>query len=263
MNRRTNPAPETIANVLRLLPTKWAIGLLIAVIAYVLLQPRINQWFGWHLPSVPAMLGQEEPATASKTSRTRTANVDTAPQTRAEPKKSETPRPPVGKERESSSNSNSNSAPQKETKASLPPSSSKETTANDDLKYRFLEPLGRDRYKSPAGLIYAPGSEEGHRIEHIRRHLEDQPDRPGSHGVFSGDITEFLIAIDDTYKRARGHAKGTKQREEDGATVYEAPFDKPIGFLGGTEGSRRGYPKLKRMRIVVCGQNLITAFPTP
>jgi hypothetical protein len=210
------------------------------------------------------MLGQEEPA-ATKSSRTRTANVDTAPQTRAEPKsrgepKSETPGQPATKERERSSN---NTATQKETTASKEPSASKETTANDDLKYRFLEPLGRDRYKSPAGLVYAPGSEEGHRIEHIRRHLEDQPDRPGSHGVFSGDITEFLIAIDDTYKRARGHAKGTKQREEDGATVYEAPFDKPIGYLGGNEGARRGHPKLKRMRIVVRGQNLITAFPTP
>ena len=75
-------------------------------------------------------------------------------------------------------------------------------------------------------------------------------------------MTAFLIAIDDAYKRARGHAKGTKQREEEGAIVYEAPFDRAIGFMGGSEGKRRGNPKLKRLRIVVRDRNLITAFPT-
>jgi hypothetical protein len=44
-------------------------------------------------------------------------------------------------------------------------------------------------------------------------------------------------------------------------TVFEAPFDKPIGYLGGSEGARKGKPKLKRLRIVVREKNLITAFP--
>jgi hypothetical protein len=74
-------------------------------------------------------------------------------------------------------------------------------------------------------------------------------------------MAEFLVAIDDAYKRAKGHAKGTKSRVEDGATILEAPFDKPIGYLGGTEGARRKNPKLKRMRIVLRDRNLITAFP--
>jgi hypothetical protein len=74
-------------------------------------------------------------------------------------------------------------------------------------------------------------------------------------------MESFLTAIDDGYKRARGHAKGTKQREEEGMTVFEAPFDKPIGYLGGSEGARKGKPKLKRLRIVVREKNLITAFP--
>jgi hypothetical protein len=110
-------------------------------------------------------------------------------------------------------------------------------------------------------LIYAPGSEEGHRLDHIAKHLRDEPDRPGSHGVFDGDMSAFLVAIDDAYKRAKGHAKGTKIRDDDGATILEAPFDQPIGYLGGTEGARRKYPKLKRMRIVLRDRNLITAFP--
>jgi hypothetical protein len=253
MNSRSNQQPETIANVLRLLPAKWAIALIIAVIAYVLLQPRLNHWFGWHLPSIPAMMGQEE-GPPSNSSEKKDKKAGTA--TGRKDKESSTS-PPSGSDNKTSK-SNLGARPNSGSKASSPNS----PTINDDLKFGVLKPIGRERYESPAGLIYGPGSEEGHRLEHIQRHLTDQPNRPGSHGVFEGDMAAFLVAIDDTYKRARGHAKGTKQREEEGALVYEAPFDRAIGFMGGSEGKRRGNPKLKRLRIVVRDRNLITAFPT-
>ncbi|MEI8213823.1 MAG: hypothetical protein WCI02_16865 [Planctomycetota bacterium] len=252
MNSRSNQQPETIANVLRLLPAKWAIALIIAVIAYVLLQPRVNDWFGWHLPSIPAMMGQEE-GTPSKSSAKNDKKASSS--TRRTDKESSTS-PPSSSDNKSSK-SDLGARPSAGSKTSSPNSPS----AND-LKFGVLKPIGRERYESPAGLIYGPGSEEGHRLEHIQRHLTDQPARPGSHGVFEGDMTAFLIAIDDAYKRARGHAKGTKQREEEGAIVYEAPFDRAIGFMGGSEGKRRGNPKLNRLRIVVRDRNLITAFPT-
>jgi hypothetical protein len=76
-------------------------------------------------------------------------------------------------------------------------------------------------------------------------------------------MEEFLRAIDETYRRARGHAKGTRTRNEAAETVYEAPFDKTIGYLGGTVGRERGNPPLKRMRVVVRDKNVITAFPIP
>jgi hypothetical protein len=112
-------------------------------------------------------------------------------------------------------------------------------------------------------LVYGPGSEEGHRLQHIERHLQDDPNRPGSHGVFQGTMERFLIAIDDTYRRARGHAKGTRTRNEEAETIYEAPFDETIGYLGGSSGRGQKNPPLKRMRVVVRGKNLITAFPIP
>jgi hypothetical protein len=259
MTRRSPQNPEMIAGALKLLPARWAIAILVAAIAYVVLQPKLNQWFGWNLPSAAAMLGQEAPATKSKqppiTKPDASANtkLDSASSNKTAPPKPSNPKP----------------APQKPTLAngtdatSSKTSSGSKTSSNDseDLKFRFLKPLGRDRYESPAGLIYTPGSEEGHRLKHIERHLSDQPNRPGSHGVFDGNMESFLTAIDDGYKRARGHAKGTKQREEEGMTVFEAPFDKPIGYLGGSEGARKGKPKLKRLRIVVRDKNLITAFP--
>lgn len=262
MTRRSPQNPEVIAGALKLLPARWAIAILVAAIAYVLLQPKLNQWFGWNLPSAAAMLGQDPPA--AKSNQTPTSKPTSSNSTNAEKSGNGTASktaPPKS--------SNPNPSPQKPTLASGTDASGSKSTSSsktgsndsDDLKFRFLKPLGRDRYESPAGLIYAPGSEEGHRLKHIERHLSDQPNRPGSHGVFDGDMQAFITAIDDGYKRARGHAKGTKQREEEGMTVFEAPFDKPIGYLGGSEGARKGKPKVKRLRIVVRDKNLITAFP--
>lgn len=246
MARRSNNDNEAIANVLRVLPAKWIIGLLIAVVVYFFLQPRLNQWFGWNLPSLAAMAGNEPPAKATKqTSQPKAAPAPKgAPASKAAPSTDPTATP--------------SSPPRSGTN---PRTSSGSKPADDETKYRILKPVGKDRYESPAGLIYAPGSEEGHRLAHIARHLEDQPDRPGSHGVFDGDMASFLVAIDDAYKRARGHNKGTKSRVEDGMTIYEAPFDQAIGYLGGTEGARKKNPKLKKMRLVVRDRNLITAFP--
>ena len=256
MARRTSNDPQAIANVLRLIPAKWLVGMLVALVLYFFLQPKLNAWFGWNLPSIAAMAGNETPAkpASPKSASTKSASPKPAQPKAAQPELASTnPAQPKSAQPKTAS-----------TKPSAEPTKSPvtaKTQQQDDSKYRILKPLGRDRYESPAGLIYAPGSEEGHRLSHIARHLEDQPDRPGSHGVFDGDMAAFLVAIDDAYKRARGHAKGTKSRLEDGMTIYEAPFDQTIGYLGGTEGARKKNPKLKKLRLVLRDRNLITAFP--
>ncbi len=129
-------------------------------------------------------------------------------------------------------------------------------------KFGFLVDLGRNRFRSPAGLVYGPGSEEGHRLKHIEKHLKDQEDRPGSHGVFDGDMAAVVRWIDDAYQRAEKKAKGTTKRLEDERTVIEANFEKPIGYVGGRDGKRKGHPPAKRLRLVVDDRkNVITAFP--
>jgi hypothetical protein len=130
-----------------------------------------------------------------------------------------------------------------------------------DLLHGLLKPLGREQYLSPAGLRYTRGSEEGHRLKHLARHLEDQPERPGKHGVFEGSMAEFLQVIDDGYRRAQAGERGTRRRDESGRVVWEIDFSDRIGFVGGREGGRQGRPPARRLRLVVDQDRVITAFP--
>ncbi len=127
--------------------------------------------------------------------------------------------------------------------------------------YGVLKDLGGERYLSPAGLLYTRGSQEGHRLLHIERHLRDDPGRPGSHGVFSGGMEQVLLWLDETYEKALSNERGTKQRTEDERTVFEATFDQSVGYVGGQAGNRNGKPKTNQIRLVVEGSRVITAFP--
>ncbi len=237
-------------NLLRSIPTKWAIALIAALIGYALLQPVLNARLGWSLPSLASLAGEEEPKKAPK----KTPSKDPSDL----PKKSS----------ESNSKTTTSSPENAETKANDKKIGEKSSTAKKpsekaatDKKYGLLESIGRDRYQSPAGLVYGPGSEEGHRLKHVERHLEDQPNRPGKHGVFDGDMAAVIRWIDDAYQRAERGAKGVSKREEEGRTVIEASFDKPIGYIGGRDGKKAGNPPAKRLRLVVDERQVITAFP--
>ena len=267
------PRNEAAVNALRMMPTKWAIVIVGVVIAYVVLQPRLNQWFGWSLPSVASMVGDEKTVAKTQSKRGEASkksaasqqdkvketqkSEEAAPKNKPnevdeEPVEKETPTLPHGRRAE-------DSKPTSPTKTTSKPKGK----SNDDSEplYGFLTEVGRNRYESPAGLVYGPGSEEGHRLKHIARHLEDQPDRPGSHGVFNGDMKAFLAAIDDAYTRAKKGAKGTSKKDDDGSVVYEVTFEKAIGFIGGESGGRKRNPSTKKIRLVVRGNNVITAFP--
>jgi hypothetical protein len=268
-----------------MIPTKWAVILLGILIVYVVLQPRVNQWFGWKLPSVASMVGDEKPAKVTnkkgdanknETSKSDTANpakkgkdVEPDLEKESKPETATSKKKPADKtkiadeadevrEQPINTSGKSDNTPSQPTKTATKP---KNESDDSDPLYGFLNEVGRNRYESPAGLVYGPGSEEGHRLKHIARHLEDQPNRPGSHGVFKGTMRAFLIAIDEGYARAKKGAKGTTKKEDDGSMVYEITFDKAIGFIGGEAGGRKKNPASKKLRLVVRGNNVITAFP--
>ncbi|MEL7336216.1 MAG: hypothetical protein AAFN70_08470, partial [Planctomycetota bacterium] len=130
-----------------------------------------------------------------------------------------------------------------------------------NLKYGLLKNLGNERYVSPEGLMYVKGSAEGHRLRHLERHTKDQPSRPGSHGVFDGGMEKALKTIDNAYKRAKKNYKTTKQ-VDDRRTIYTVDLGGRIGYVGGKTGNRDRKPMARRVKIVLEGNKLITAYPT-
>ena len=265
-------------NLLRSIPTKWAIALIAVLIGYALLQPVLNAKLGWSLPSLAWLAGEEEPKNTPKKSPSEdppsadppSEDPGVLPKEAVEPKSkktsdsSETKAEPSNRTDKNVSVKTARSTKNSpEKKVAEEKVAEKKATEKDspDKKYGLLVDIGRDRYQSPAGLIYGPGSEEGHRLKHVQRHLEDQENRPGKHGVFDGDMAAVLRWIDDAYQRAGRGAKGVSKREEEGRTVIEATFEKPIGYIGGRDGKRAGNPAAKRLRLVVDERQVITAFP--
>ncbi len=137
---------------------------------------------------------------------------------------------------------------------------SSEQASVDEELYGMLREVSRDRYLSPAGLLYTPGSAEGHRLEHLRRHTKDDPGRPGKHGVFDGDMEGALKTIDMAYERAMKGQKTTKKTDE-GRTIYTVDMGGRVGFVGGRDGNRKRKPMARRVRLVLDGNRVITAYP--
>jgi len=152
-----------------------------------------------------------------------------------------------------------------------PPSSQHEQAPRSDngqqyqgptetLLHGLLHEISKDNYLSPAGLIYGPGSAEGHRLAHLGRHIKDQPNRPGKHGVFDGGMQGALKTIDDAFKRAQNQQRTTKTIDGN-RTIYTVDLGKRIGFVGGQDGRRRRNPMARRVRLVLEGKRVITAYP--
>jgi hypothetical protein len=241
---RQTPTPPTPQQ----LPKTWLVAIAVALIAYTLVQPLANSRWGWQLPGLASLLGTEEPA-----ANVSPANGPVAPQSGGG-EAEVAALPSGGTNREPA-------LPRFPAPSSAAPPASQPKPDSASLLYGLLTDAGREVYISPAGLRYTRGSQEGHRLKHLERHLNDIPDRPGKHGVFDGDMAQALRWIDDAYLRGEQGAAGVRKREEEGRTVYEVPFPRPIGYIGGRDGKRDRNPDSKRLRLVVDGVQVITAFP--
>lgn len=124
-----------------------------------------------------------------------------------------------------------------------------------------LTEVGRDAYRSPAGLRYTRGSRHGHRVAHLLSHCEDDPSRDGQHGVFDvDDAGDAVLLVDEAYEQAERGQKTRKKRDGD-RTVYTVDLGRRVGYVGGQSGRRRGKPAASHVRLVVEGDRLITAYP--
>lgn len=143
-----------------------------------------------------------------------------------------------------------------------PPGTSKKSTRSQP-ELGQLRDLGGKVWESAAGLKYGPGSREKHRLLHIMRHAEDQPKRPGKHGVFlgDGDRKKVLALIDEAYLQALKGGRKVDKKQEGNRVVYTVDLGRRIGFVGGQVGNKQGKPSAYKIRLVLEGTNVITAFP--
>lgn len=151
-----------------------------------------------------------------------------------------------------------------------PPSGSQGTRAPTRTDPTSVEPgdltevltdVGRGVYRSPAGLRYTRGSQQGHRLKHVMTHAVDDPGRTGQHGVFDrGDPREIVLLLDEAYEQALA-GRNTRSRREAERMVHEVDMGRRIGYVGGQSGNRRGKPAADHIRLVVQEDRLITAFP--
>lgn len=239
-----------------------AIAILIAL--YSLVRPSINDATGWSLPAIAQSQAALETAqTAPETAPASSSLEHPREQNATDPAGS-----PRGRHRTEQPPTTHDAATHDSTRGRVPPIDSRPDdttfpsapTADAELQYGLLREVGPDRYLSPAGLLYTPGSAEGHRLEHLRRHTQDQPGRPGKHGVFEGGMEGALKAIDLAYENAKNN-KRTTQRSDGGRTIYTVDLGHRVGYVGGREGNQKNKPMARRVRLVLDGNRVITAFP--
>lgn len=275
-----------------------SIAVIVAVSLYAFAQPHLNEQFGWNLPGLtqthegkvaeqetntdfdrPASVARPSLPDSASSAPSASVGVKTsdrvadAKPTTTSPKKSGplSGRVQAAPQRDQASSDRitdqrmkpSGSTPGMAGNKAPPtadPTADPKAADGDELVYGLLREIRTDRYLSPQGLQYVPGSAEGHRLEHLRRHTEDQPSRPGKHGVFDGGMEGALVTIDDAYQRAKKNQRTTKQVDRD-RTIYTVDMGRRIGYVGGRDGNRQRKPMARRVKMVLEGTQVITAYP--
>jgi hypothetical protein len=230
---------------------KTTLILLAIVIGYALLQPKLEHWLDTELPPF------EEEARVDQTDELPAPSA-AAPATS---------RPDSGGADASSDDNRTNRGSAADVAAMpVPPTDTANTpgataTEHETPRLGELRDIGGNVFQSTAGLYYRPGSQEGHRIKHILRHHEDDPDRP-VHGVFNGDRNEVFAVIDEAYLYTFDHGPPRVTTEkDDGRTIYRIDLGRRIGYVGGQSGKRQGHAAARHVQLILDGAEVVTAYP--
>ncbi|MBC7965620.1 MAG: hypothetical protein H7Z17_06790 [Fuerstia sp.] len=199
----------------------------------------------------PGVSVSEQTGTQSKTDRSKTANKNKGSDlVRMD-------RDPAGKQRPSGRD------PAANTKTPDTP-----TTPSDGAEAETEPVLGQLReirnkvFESTAGLRYAPGSQDNHRLDHVMQHAKDDTTKP-IHGVFEGNRDQILAVIDEAYQKAKKGGRDVRSEEQNDRLVYTVNLGRKIGYMGGSGGERAGNPDCRYLRIVLeDGNVVISAYPT-
>ena len=143
---------------------------------------------------------------------------------------------------------------------SNPPPAAKEAAANSDLGR--LKEVDDNVFESSAGLIYLPGSADGHRLRHVMEHAKDDTSKE-IHGVYDGDRDAILAVIDEAFLKARQGGPDVRSEKQNGRRIYTVNLKRRIGQVGGQQGERQGNPDCRYLRLVLENDvEVVTAYPS-
>lgn len=155
--------------------------------------------------------------------------------------------------------------PTNEIQSEETPSSESATSADDQRSVNateaFLTETSKEVFRSPAGLVYRSGSADGHRLDHVMTHAEDDLSKP-IHGVFHGDRDNILNLLDEAWNKCQQRGPPEVEKKVEGRrTVYTVDMGQTIGHVGGQSGQRNGEPACRKIRLVLEETDVITAYP--
>jgi RHS repeat-associated protein len=125
----------------------------------------------------------------------------------------------------------------------------------------ILRSAGNGSWISRGGLRYGPDPNFGNRVRHVLQHAADIPGRTGSHGVFDAGRRGVLGLVDDAWAIAQRGGSGVTVSTQGARTVYTVDMGRRVGFVGGKAGAAAGNPAASHVRLVLQGNDVVTAFP--
>lgn len=247
----------------------------LALVAVVWLQPKVQKWLdergGGATVSDPVERRDSEPSSATPASGDRPRviieDVDVPPVAEVD-----RPEPPPVANRRASAPEDTSAVSAKNAKEKRPAPREKTAASRDkpaDATQADSKPvLGKLReirnnvFESTAGLRYVPGSADDHRLRHVMQHARDNANKP-IHGVFDGEREQILAVIDEAYQKAKKGGRDVRRENQNDRLVYTVNLGRRIGYMGGSEGERKGNPACRYVRIVLEDENVvISAYPT-
>lgn len=260
------------------------LAVIAAVVAFVLLRPRIEAWINSQKQDANGPAGtnvtnadQSVPVDAGGPSVESSKGETVVPWKRADislddadaasrRKAAESDDLLVFDESESGAKSNTVDAsdggkPQRDGNAQRE-SKDETSAATSAPKPGELTEIRPEVFESTAGLIYRSGSADGHRLDHIMQHAEDDSSKP-KHGVFEGERDEILAVIDEAFQKSAAGGSDVRTEDQGERKVVTVNLRRRIGYAGGDEGERKGHPACNYLRLVLENDvEVITAYPT-